>query len=93
MAVTTTLKLPQSLRQRIAPLAQAEGKSAHAWMVEAIASQADAAARRGEFLDQARDRLTRFEQTRAAYRAEDVHRYFLARATGKKAPRPKPVRA
>ncbi|HVR82533.1 MAG TPA: CopG family transcriptional regulator, partial [Luteimonas sp.] len=82
---TTTLKLPENLKERIAPLAEASGKSPHAWMVEAIASQADAAERRNAFYSEATERLTRFEQTRAAYRAEDVHRCFVALATGKKA--------
>ena len=61
-------------------------------MIETIESQVDSLERRREFLDEARDRLTRFEQTRAAYRAEDVHRYILARTTGENRPRPKPVR-
>jgi predicted transcriptional regulator len=90
---TTTLKLPEALKERIAPLAEASGKSPHAWMVEAIAAQAEAAERRNAFHAEAIERLTRFEQTRAAYRAEDVHRYFVALATGKKASRPKPIKA
>ncbi len=93
MASTTTLKLPADLKERIAPLAEAAGKTAHAWMVEAITSQADASEKRREFLHEARNRLTRFEQTRAAYRAEDVHRYFVALAAGKKVARPKSIKA
>lgn len=40
MTAPTTLKLPGSLKERIAPLAEAAGKSAHAWMVEALERQA-----------------------------------------------------
>lgn len=90
---TTTLKLPDALKERIAPLAEAAGKTPHAWMVEALATQADAAERHRAFLDVATERMDRFEQTRAAYRADDVHRYFVALATGKKAARPKPIKA
>lgn len=90
---TTTLKLPEDLKERIAPLADAAGKTPHAWMVEAIASQAAMAEKRGALIREADERLTRFEQTRAVYRAEDVHRYFLALATGKKTVRPKPIKA
>ena len=93
MAATTTLKLPEDLKERIVPLAAAEGKTAHAWMVEAIASQAQAAENRKSFHDQARSRLKAFEQDRAVYRAEDVRRYFTALAAGRKAARPKPVKA
>ncbi len=39
MAVTTTLKLPDDLNERIAPLAAAQGMSPHAWMVEALQAQ------------------------------------------------------
>ncbi|MBS0338572.1 MAG: hypothetical protein JSS40_17575 [Proteobacteria bacterium] len=90
---TTTLKLPEDLKERIAPLADAAGKTPHAWMVEALASQAEMAEKRSAFMREADERLTRFEQTRAAYRAEDVHRYFLALAAGKKTARPKPIKA
>lgn len=90
---TTTLKLPEDLKERIAPLADAAGKTPHAWMVEAIANQASMAEKRASFIREADERLNRFEQTRAAYRAEDVHRYFLGLATGKKTARPKPIKA
>ena len=36
---TTTLKLPESLKKRIAPLAQAAGKTPHAWMIDALQAQ------------------------------------------------------
>jgi predicted transcriptional regulator len=40
MAATTTLKLPASLKARIAPLAEAAGKTAQAWMIDALEAQA-----------------------------------------------------
>lgn len=61
-------------------------------MIEAIAIQAQAAEYRKTFHDEARTRLQAFEQNRAVYKAEDVRRYFNALATGRKAPRPKPIR-
>jgi predicted transcriptional regulator len=69
MAATTTLKLPDSLKKRIAPLADAEGKTPHAWMVDALEAQASLAERRKAFYGEARSRLTEFRQTGAAYRA------------------------
>ena len=92
MAATTTLKLPADLKDRIAPLAEAEGKTAHAWMVEAIAAQADTAEKSKAFLDEASGRLQQFEQDRAVYRSQDVRRYFTALATGRKAARPKAIK-
>ena len=93
MTTSTTLKLPEDLKERIAPIAEAAGKTPHAWMIEAIEHQADAAELRGAFHDEARSRLQAFEQTRKVYRAEDVRRYFTALANGRKVARPKPVKA
>ena len=45
MTNPTTIKLPDKLKERIAPLADAAGKTPHAWMVEALERQADLAAR------------------------------------------------
>jgi predicted transcriptional regulator len=36
MAVTTTLKLPEKLKTRIARLAKATGRSSHNFMIEAL---------------------------------------------------------
>ena len=90
MTIATTLKLPETLKDQIAQLAQAAGKSPHAWMVEAIEAQASSAAKRQSFLAQAQQSLAEYERTGVYYKAGDVHRYFIARASGKKARRPKP---
>ena len=92
MAATTTLKLPEDLKEKIGPLAEAEGKTPHAWMVEAIALQAGLAAKSKAFRDVGRSRLQAFEQNRAVYKADDVRRYFTALASGRKAARPKPIK-
>ena len=93
MATTTTLKLPPALKQRIAPLAAATGKTPHAWMVEALESHALAAERRREFHREAASRLAEFDRAPVAFRAADVHRYLRARAAGNKASRPKPIKS
>ena len=92
MTVSTTLKLPAPLKEQVAKLAEIAGKSPHAWMVEAIAVQADMAEKSKAFRDEGRSRLQVFEQNRAIYRAEDVRRYFTALASGRKAARPKPIK-
>jgi len=91
MSATTTLKLPETLKKRIAPLAKAAGKTPHAWMVEAIEAQAGAAERRRRFVADARASAAEVEKTGLVYRSGDVHAYFLAKAAGGKARRPKPV--
>lgn len=92
MAATTTLKLPENLKKRIAPLAESAGKTPHAWMVEAIETQAALAEKRKAFVADALAAEKEVEKTGLVYRAEDVHRYIRARASRKKIARPKPVK-
>lgn len=92
MATTTTLKLPETLKKRIAPLAESAGKTPHAWMIEAIETQATLAEKRRAFIADALAAEKEVERTGLVYRAEDVHRYIRARAAGKKARRPKLVK-
>ena len=92
MPATTTLKLPENLKKRIAPLADSAGKTAHAWMVEAIETQATLAEKRKSFIADALAAEEEVRRTGLVYRADDVHRYIRARASGKKASRPKLVK-
>ena len=92
MPATTTLKLPESLKKRIAPLAESTGKTPHAWMVEAIETQATLAEKRKAFVADALAAEKEVEQSGLVYRAADVHRYIRARAAGKSAPRPRLVK-
>ncbi len=92
MTAATTIKLPDELKQRIAPLAEAAGKTAHAWMVEALERQAAMAEAREAFLQDAEASAAEIDGGGALYAAEDVAEYLLSRAAGKAAARPKPVR-
>ena len=85
MPVSTTLKLPEQLKKRLGPLAKSAGKTPHAWMIEALETQATLAEKRRGFIDDARAAEKEVEETGVVYRAEDVHRYIRARAAGKKA--------
>jgi predicted transcriptional regulator len=93
MTTTTTLKLTEELKARIATLAEAEGKTPHAYMVEALQEKADRAERRRDYLAAGTAALREYERTGIAYAMEDVERYILGIAAGKKPPRPKPVKA
>ena len=92
MTTTTTLKLPESLKKRIAPLAESAGKTPHAWMVEALKTHAGLAERRGAFVADALAAEKEVKKAGLVYRAGDVHRYVRARAAGKKPARPNPVK-
>ncbi|OGA73258.1 MAG: hypothetical protein A3G27_19335 [Betaproteobacteria bacterium RIFCSPLOWO2_12_FULL_66_14] len=88
----TSLKLPKSLKTRIDRLARRSGASAHALMVQALAEHVDAAERHQRFLDDAERADTAMQKSARGYAMRDVHAYITARARGRVAKRPKPVR-
>lgn len=93
MTTPTTLKLPDDLRARLAAHAEAEGKTPHAYMLDALREKADRDDRRREYLAAGAQALKEYERTGIAYAMEDVERYVLGLAAGKKPARPKPVKA
>ena len=88
----TTLKVPEDLRTRLASQAEAEGKTPHAYMLEALREKADRADRRGEYLAAGANALREYERTGIAYAMEDVERYILGVAAGTKPRRPSPTK-
>jgi len=88
MPSPTTLKIPDELRARLAAQAEAEGKAPHAYMLEALREKADRADRHREYLSAGADALREYERTGIAYAMEDVERYILGIAEGRKARRP-----
>ncbi|MDP2761564.1 MAG: CopG family transcriptional regulator [Sideroxyarcus sp.] len=91
MAATTTLKLPEELKARIASAAQVSGKSPHAFMIEALEAQARLAEMRQSFIDDAIASAAEVDAGGALYAMEDIQAYILARTAGKAAKRPKPI--
>ena len=92
MPTPTTLKVPDDLRARLAKQAEAEGKTPHAYMLEALREKADRADRRREYLAEGAASLREYERTGVAYAMEDVERYILGVAAGMKPRRPKPAK-
>ena len=92
MPSPTTLKLPEDLKARLSAQAQAEGKTPHAYMLDALREKVERADRRGEYLDAGAAALKEYGRTGIAYAMEDVERYILGIAAGRKPARPRPVR-
>jgi predicted transcriptional regulator len=92
MPSPTTLKLPGDLKARLSALADAEGKTPHAYMVEALQQVAERAERRREYLEEGERRWRDYQRNGIAYAMEDVEPYILGIAAGKKPPRPKPLK-
>ena len=93
MPSPTTLKLPDELRSRLAAQAQAEGKTPHAYMVEALKEKADRMDRRQEYLAADEATFREYERTGIAYAMEDVEQYILGITAGRKVRRPRPIKA
>ncbi|OIQ91862.1 hypothetical protein GALL_262330 [mine drainage metagenome] len=91
MAATTTLKLPEELKARIAPLADSSSKTPHAWMIEALEAQARLAEMRQSFIGDALASAAEVDAGGALYAMQDVHEYIISKASGKAAKRPKPA--
>ena len=92
MAITTTLKLPEPLKARIAPLAEAAGKSPHAWMVEALEERVAQSEAYATFIAEALEAEREMLETDEAYDADDVFSYLRDKVAGRPAKRPKPVK-
>ncbi len=92
MPVATTVKLPEPLRERIRPLAEAAGKSVHAWMVDAIAAEAAREEAREGFVAEAIAARLEVARGGPVWEADDVFAALKRRAQGRKVRRP-PSRA
>ena len=93
MPSPTTLKLPEDLKARLSAQAQAEGKTPHAYMLEALREKVERADRRRAYLDAGAAALDQYGRTGIAYAMEDVEQYILGLAAGKTPSRPRPVKA
>lgn len=89
MTVTTTIKLPDDLKDRVTSAAAAAGKSPHAWMVDAIEAQAALAQRRQAFVASALKAEQEVAQYGLVYDADEVFSYIQAKAEGRRANKPK----
>ncbi len=85
---TTSLKLPDDLKQRAIEAAEQQGISPHAFMVSAIEQAALAAEQRSRFVAEALAAEQEAVDSGLGYAAEDVHAYLDARLAGQSPARP-----
>lgn len=86
---TTSLKLPEELKQRAARAADKAGLSTHAFMVRAIENAATNAERRAGFIASAHAAREEALTSASGFEAEAVHEWLKARASGEKIAKPK----
>ena len=89
MTTSTTLKLPDELKKRVAEAALAAGKSPHAFMLEAIELQTQLAERRRAFIKSALVAEQEVGQYGLVYDGDEVLSYLKTRLEGRKAVRPR----
>jgi predicted transcriptional regulator len=87
---TTTIRLPQDLKERIARAAKRTGSTAHSFILEAIAEKTDQEERRGEFQDTAEQRYAEILTSGKTVPWREMRRYLQRRLTDNKIARPKP---
>ncbi|SFL94226.1 hypothetical protein [Variovorax sp. OV329] len=86
---TTSLKLPEEIKQLAADAAAQQGITPHAFMVDAIRSAALAARQRAAFAAEAVASRQQVMESGKTYGASEVQDYLRARAQGKPAAKPK----
>ena len=92
MAATTTLKLPEKLKARIARLARQASQTPHSYMLRALEREVSREEKIRDFVRAALASKAEIDAGGAVYRAEDVHAWMERLAKGEKAPRPAPWR-
>ena len=86
---TTTIRLTDELKARVARAAQAAGTTAHGFILEAIADKAELMEQRAGFHAQAQERFDKLGRSGKAMAWRDVRSYLQERAEGRALARPR----
>jgi predicted transcriptional regulator len=90
MTTTTSLKLPDALKEQIAITAAREGKTAHALMVETLQTAMDDARMREEFHREAEEAHEDMLRSNICYSHQEISQWLRAKVRGDTKARPKP---
>jgi Ribbon-helix-helix protein, copG family. len=86
---TTTIRLPDDLKARIAAAAERAGTTSHNFILQAIAEKTEQEERRADFNEEADRRYAEIVASGKTIPWETMRTYLEARASGKKPARPK----
>jgi len=86
---TTTIRLPDDLKARVAEAAKRSGATAHGYILEAIAEKAARDERSAGFEAEAEDRYARIIASGETIPWNDMRKYLKAKIAGKDAALPK----
>jgi predicted transcriptional regulator len=85
---TTTIRLPEDLKARIASAAKRAGKTTHSFILEAIAEKAEQEELRAGFDAEADARFAKIVASGKTIPWADMRQYLEDRVVGKQVPRP-----
>ncbi len=85
---TTTIRLPEDLKERVSQAADRAGTTAHGFILEAIAEKAEREERRADFDAVAERRYAEIVATGKAVPWSDMRRWLEDRVAAKKTSRP-----
>jgi predicted DNA-binding protein len=90
---TTTIRLPEELKARVAAAAERAGTTSHNFILEAIAEKTEQAERRRDFEEVAEQRYAGIVASGKSIPWSEMRSYLEDRLAGKRKPsRPKPRR-
>lgn len=87
---TTTIRLPEDLKGRVAAAAERSGSTTHAFILEAIAEKTAREEQRASMQDEAEERYARIVASGETISWQDMRRYLMAHATDEAASVPAP---
>ena len=82
---TTTVRLTEDLKRRVASAAETSGTTAHAFILEAIADKTEQVERQAAFHAEADRRMANMKANGKSVAWGDVRKYLVERAAGRKA--------
>ncbi len=86
---TTTIRLPDDLKARVAAAAEKTGQSPHSFILEAIAEKAQDTERQSDFHREAEERFAAIAASGKTIAWDEMRTYLQARAAGKPLQRPR----
>lgn len=90
---TTTVRIDDELKARVAAAAERAGKTTHGFILDAIAQATEDAERNDEFHRIADERWAKYLKTGESFPWKEARAYLQARARGEKLPRPRARKA
>ena len=85
---TTTIRLPDDLKEKVARAAKRAGTTSHNFIIEAIAEKAELTEQRNNFLGDAESRYAAIVASGKTIPWADMQRYLKDKVAGRKATRP-----